>query len=59
VNYYELPNLWTTLELVMDLSNGRYLAMDLQNEESKPYDFSIKRTPSDYQPNALQMRGVR
>jgi len=59
MNYYELPNLWTTLELVMDLSNGRYLAMDLQNEEPKSYDFSIKRTPSDYQPNALQMRGVR
>ena len=27
INYYELPNLWTTLELVMDLSNGRYLAL--------------------------------
>jgi hypothetical protein len=59
MNYYELPNLWTTLELVMDLSNGRYLAMDLQNEEPKSYDFSIKRTAADYQPNALQMRGVR
>jgi hypothetical protein len=59
MNYYELPNLWTTLELVMDLSNGRYLAMDLQNEEAKSYDFSIKRTAADYQPNALQMRGVR
>jgi hypothetical protein len=44
---------------VMDLSNGRYLAMDLQNEEPRSYDFSIKRTPADYQPNALQMRGVR
>ena len=35
MNYYELPNLWTALELVMDLSNGRYLAMGLQNEEPK------------------------
>jgi len=59
MNYYELPNLWTTLELVMDVSNGRYLAMGLQNEESKTYDFSVKRTPADYQPSALQMRGVR
>jgi hypothetical protein len=59
MNYYELPNLWTTLELVMDLSNGRYLAMGLQNEESRSYDFSLKRTPADYQPNVLQMRGVR
>ena len=59
INYYELPTLWTTLELVMDLSNGRYLALGLQNEEAKSYDFTIKRTPADYQPNALQMRGVR
>jgi hypothetical protein len=59
INYYELPNLWTTLELVMDLSNGRYLALGLQNEEGKSYDFTIKRSPADYQPNALQRRGVR
>ena len=54
INYYEVPNLWTTLELVMDLSNGRYLALGLQNEEPRSYDFTIKRTPADYQPNALQ-----
>ncbi|MDB6044470.1 MAG: outer rane lipoproteinsorting protein, partial [Gammaproteobacteria bacterium] len=49
INYYELPVLWTTLELVMDLSNGRYLALGLQNEEPRSYDFTIKRTASDYQ----------
>ncbi|MDB6092219.1 MAG: outer rane lipoproteinsorting protein [Gammaproteobacteria bacterium] len=59
INYYELPVLWTTLELVMDLSNGRYLALGLQNEEPRTYDFTIKRTPADYQPNVLQLRGVR
>jgi hypothetical protein len=59
INYYELPNLWTTLELVMDMSNGRYLALGLQNEEPRTYDFTIKRTPADYQPNALQRRGIR
>ncbi len=59
INYYDVPTLWTTLELVMDLSNGRYLALGLQNEEAKSYDFTIKRTPADYQPQALQMRGVR
>jgi hypothetical protein len=59
INYYELPNLWTTLELVMDLSNGRYLALGLQNEEPRSYDFTIKRSSADYQPNALQRRGVR
>lgn len=59
MTFYDVPSLWTTLELVMDLSNGRYLALGLQNEEPKSYDFKIKRTPADYQPNALQRRGVR
>jgi len=59
MNYYEQPNLWTTLELVMDLSNGRYLAMGLQNEEPRSDDFTAKRTPADYQPSVLQVRGLR
>jgi hypothetical protein len=59
MNYYELPTLWTDLELVMDLSNGRYLALGLQSEEPKSYDFSIKRTPADYQPSVLERRGIR
>ena len=59
INYYDVPNLWTTLELVMDLSNGRYLALGLQNEEPRSYDFTIKRTAADYQPNVLLRRGVR
>jgi len=59
MNYYEMPNLWTTLELVMDLSNGRYIAMGLQNEESRSFDFNGRHTPADFQPSVLQMRGVR
>ena len=48
INYYDVPALWTDLELVLDLSNGRYLALGLQNEEPRSYDFSIKRTAADY-----------
>lgn len=59
INYYDVPTLWTTLELVMDLSNGRYLALGLDNEEPRTYDFGIKRTVADYQPGMLQRRGVR
>jgi hypothetical protein len=59
INYYDLPALWTDLELVMDLSNGRYLALGLQNEEPRSYDFSIKRTQGDYQPSVLERRGIR
>jgi hypothetical protein len=59
LNYYDLPSLWTTLELVMDLTNGRYLALGLQNEEPKSYAFNIKRTPEDYLPSVLERRGIR
>lgn len=59
INFYEVPNLWTTLELVMDLSNGRYLAMALQNEEPHSNLFNVQRTPAAYQPSVLQMRGIR
>jgi hypothetical protein len=59
INYYDVPTLWTALELVMDTSNGRYLALGLDNEEPRSRDFAIKRTTSDYQPNMLQRRGVR
>jgi Protein of unknown function (DUF1329) len=59
IEYYEVPTLWTTLELVMDLSSGRYLALGLQNEEPRSYDFAIKRTVANYNPNELRSRGVR
>jgi hypothetical protein len=59
MNYYNLPSLWDSLELVMDLSNGRYLALGLQSEERGSYDFGIKRTPNDYQPSLLERRGIR
>jgi hypothetical protein len=51
--------LWDSLELVMDLSNGRYLALGLQSEERGSYDFNIKRTAADYQPSLLERRGIR
>mgnify|MGYP006363965825 FL=1 len=59
IEYYDVPTFWTTLEVVMDLSNGRYLALGLDNEEQRTYDFSAKRTTADYQPSMLQRRGVR
>jgi hypothetical protein len=59
INFYEVPALWTVLETVYDLSNGRYLALGLDNEEPRGRDFSQKRTEADFQPAALQRRGVR
>lgn len=59
INYYELPAVNTVLELVMDLSNGRYLALGLQNEEPKSYDYGVKLSAADFQPSVLERRGIR
>ncbi len=59
INYYEVPALWSTLEVHTDLVAGRYLAFCLTNE-GPPYDFSIKRTVSDYDnPDNLRRKGLR
>lgn len=58
INYYEVPLFWSTLEVHTDLQSGRYLAVGLDNE-TRMYDFSIKRTPADFTPDSLRRSGVR
>jgi hypothetical protein len=58
MNYYNVPALWTALEVHTDLQAGRYLAIGL-NSEYEPYKFDIKRTLEDYTPAALRRSGVR
>ncbi len=58
INYYEVPTIWTTLEVTTDLQAGRYIALGLDNE-SKIYDFSIKRSLDDFTPAALRRAGRR
>ncbi|MFQ5528163.1 MAG: DUF1329 domain-containing protein [Thermoanaerobaculia bacterium] len=58
INYYDVPMLWTTLEVHTDLQAGRYLAIGLDNEYDM-YDFGVERTLEDYTPAALRRAGVR
>jgi hypothetical protein len=58
INYYDVPIFWSTLEVHTDLFAGRYLVIGLDNE-SKMYDFRIKRSPADYTPASLSREGVR
>ncbi len=58
INYYDVQSLWSTLEVHTDLIAGRYLAFGLDNQ-SKMYDFSIKRGPQDFTPARLRQEGVR
>jgi len=59
INYYDLPSLWTTLEVHTDLQAGRYLAIGLDNEQPGSYDFSIERSPKNYTTRALRKLGKR
>ena len=58
MNYYEVPCLWTTMEVHTDLQAGRYLAIGMDNELD-PYDFSEALTPADFTPANLRRQGVR
>lgn len=58
INYYDAQTFWSTLEVHIDLQNGRYLAVGLDNE-NEMYDFDLKRTPADFTPDSLRREGVR
>jgi len=58
MNYYNVPSVWTSLEVHTDLQAGRYLAIGL-NSENAPYKFNIDRTLEDYTPAALRRAGKR
>ena len=58
MNYYNVPNLWTSLEVHTDLQAGRYLAIGLFNE-STPYDYDVKFENRDFTPSALRRAGKR
>lgn len=58
INYYNVPCIWTSLEVHTDLQAGRYLAIGM-NSEFPPYEFGIERTLEDYTPTALRRAGKR
>jgi len=58
INYYNVPCLWTTMEVHTDLQTGRYLAIGMDNE-LEPYDFTRQLTPADFTPADLRREGIR
>ena len=58
MNYYDVPDLWTAMEVHTDLQAGRYLVFGLNNE-STPYNFNVHFTDSDFSPAALRREGKR
>jgi len=58
INYYDLPTIFTTLDIYHDLYSRRYVACQLDNEE-KMVDFKTKLTKKDFTINALRRAGIR
>jgi hypothetical protein len=52
LNYYEVPVLWTTLEVFQDLLADRYLVMGLDNAQ-RTFRFTEGSDPREFSPNAL------
>jgi hypothetical protein len=52
INYYEVPSLWTTLEVHYDLLDKSYAVQGLDNE-NEMYNFDVKLQKADFAPSAL------
>jgi hypothetical protein len=59
-NYYELPAIWSALDVFHDLQARRYHVQNLDNEEPNTLDFA-QPVPdvSEFTPAALRRRGTR
>ena len=60
-NYYELPGVWSTLDIFHDLQSRRYHVQGLDTEEGSHRVFYEDRIPNPryFSPQALRRRGVR
>jgi hypothetical protein len=56
--FYNLPMLFTSVEVHYDILDGRYIASWLKNEEKLIYE-PLKRTAGDYTPSNLRGVGTR
>jgi len=52
INYYDVPVLWSTLEVYQDLIQDRFLVTGLDNARNT-YRFSEGSDPREFSPNAL------
>nr|VFJ58954.1 MAG: Protein of unknown function (DUF1329) [Candidatus Kentron sp. FW]VFJ68276.1 MAG: Protein of unknown function (DUF1329) [Candidatus Kentron sp. FW] len=59
INYYEVPVLWTTLNVHYDLQSGRYFLRGLDNEEGFTMDFSPDLSHYDFSIASLRRDGRR
>ena len=58
INFYDLPAVWSTLEVHYDVNEKRYAAFRLDPAKKMP-PFNTKLDPGTFQPDALRRQGIR
>mgnify|MGYP000473513806 CR=1 FL=1 len=58
INFYEVPTLWTTIEIHHDLASGRFAAYRLDPDRPVP-SFNMDMNPAEFTPQALRRIGRR
>jgi len=58
INYYDLPTIWSTLDIYHDLNAQRYIATNLDNE-GEMFDFTKPLTPRHFTSGALKRTSLR
>ncbi len=56
--FYEVPTLWTTIEIHHDLQSGRFVSYRL-NPRKPVAPFNVKMNKKDFTPQALRRKGKR
>jgi hypothetical protein len=56
--YYEVPTLWTTIEIHHDLQSGRFVSYRLNPRMPVPA-FNMKMSPNEFTPLSLRRKGIR
>lgn len=59
VNYFNKQVPWYSVEAIYDLQSGRYLALGMNNEEKRSYEFGAEAVSGQFTPAALRQSGVR
>jgi len=58
INFYEVPTIWTTLEIHHDLNSGRFASYRLDPRKPVP-SFNMDLNPKEFTPQALRRSGIR
>jgi len=58
INFYDVPTIWTTIEIHNDLNSGRFASYRLDPRKPVP-PFNMEHKPNDFTPQALRRKGRR